>query len=83
VHSQALRGIALEYLESLLPDAVRVELVPRLDPAASPRPESVRSHDQLWNELKTSLEDEPPSRRPEHEDDALEALETMPPARAK
>jgi hypothetical protein len=81
--NKKLRGIALEYLESLLPDAVRVELVPRLDPAASPRPESVRSHDQLWNELKTSLEDEPPSRRPEHEDDALEALETMPPARAK
>jgi hypothetical protein len=37
--NKKLRGIALEYLESLLPDAVRVELVPRLDPAASPRPD--------------------------------------------
>jgi hypothetical protein len=84
--NKKLRGIALEYLESLLPDAVRVELVPRLDPAALPRPESVRNHDQLWNELKTSLKNEPPSRRPESEDDVLEAMDgtdTMPPEEPK
>jgi hypothetical protein len=75
-----LRGIALEYLESLLPDGVRTELVARLDPAAVPRPESARSHDQLWNELRTTLKNEPPSKRPAHEDDILDALDTVPPA---
>jgi hypothetical protein len=75
-----LRGIALEYLESLLPDGVRMELVARLDPAAVPRPESARSHDQLWNELRTTLKNEPPSKRPAHEDDILDALDTVPPA---
>jgi hypothetical protein len=46
----------------------------------------VRNHDELWNELKTSLKDEPPSRREPSEDDALEAMdgtEMMPPAEAK
>jgi hypothetical protein len=42
-------------------------------------PELVRTHDQLWNELKSSLKNEPVSRRVPHEDDALEALDTMPP----
>lgn len=79
--SNKLRGIALEYLESLLPDAIRVELVSGLDPS-TPRPDSVRDHDQLWNELKSSLKHAPPEKRAAHEDDALDALETVPPVDA-
>jgi hypothetical protein len=50
-----LRGTALEYLESLLPEAVRAPLVQALAERPEPRPAEVRSEDELLEELKRSI----------------------------
>jgi len=54
-----LRGTALEYLESLLPEGVRAPLVAALaqrpEPRASERPTQQRSETQLLDELKRSI----------------------------
>lgn len=50
-----LRGTALEYLESLLPDAVRPPLVSALAERAEPRGEVARTETQLLDELKRSI----------------------------
>ena len=50
-----LRGTALEYLESLLPEAVRAPLVQALAQRPEPRAAEVRSEAQLLDELKRSI----------------------------
>jgi ATP:ADP antiporter, AAA family len=50
-----LRGTALEYLESLLPDAVRSPLVDALAERLEPRGDVSRTETQLLDELKRSL----------------------------
>jgi hypothetical protein len=50
-----LRGTALEYLESLLPEAVRAQLVQALSERIEPRSAEVRSENQLLDELKRSI----------------------------
>ncbi len=50
-----LRGTALEYLESLLPEAVRAPLVQALAQRPEPRATEVRSEAQLLDELKRSI----------------------------
>ena len=50
-----LRGTALEYLESLLPEAVRAPLVEALSQRPEPRAGAVRSETQLLDELKRSI----------------------------
>jgi hypothetical protein len=50
-----LRGTALEYLESLLPEAVRGPLVQALAQRPEPREGELRSETQLLNELKRSI----------------------------
>lgn len=50
-----LRGTALEYLESLLPEAVRAPLVEALAERPEARPDILRSETQLLDELKRSL----------------------------
>jgi hypothetical protein len=50
-----LRGTALEYLESLLPEAVRGPLVQALAQRPEPRAGELRSETQLLNELKRSI----------------------------
>jgi hypothetical protein len=50
-----LRGTALEYLESLLPDAVRAPLVEALAERAEPRGDLSRTETQLLDELKRSI----------------------------
>jgi hypothetical protein len=51
-----LRGTALEYLESLLPEAVRGPLVSALAAERfEPRAEELRSETQLLDELKRSF----------------------------
>jgi hypothetical protein len=58
-----LRGTALEYLESLLPEAVRTPLVSALAQRPEPRAPEARSETQLLDELKRSFRAElsPPS----------------------
>ena len=50
-----LRGTALEYLESLLPEAVRAPLVQALAQRPEPRAAETRSEAQLLDELKRSI----------------------------
>ena len=50
-----LRGTALEYLESLLPENVRVPLVSALSERPEPRDLAQRSETQLLDELKRSI----------------------------
>lgn len=50
-----LRGTALEYLESLLPETVRAPLVQALSERIEPRPAGARSENQLLDELKRSI----------------------------
>jgi hypothetical protein len=50
-----LRGTALEYLESLLPEAVRVPLVEALAERSEPRGDVARTETQLLDELKRSI----------------------------
>jgi hypothetical protein len=50
-----LRGTALEYLESLLPEAVRQPLVEALAQRPEPRAGEARSETQLLEELKRSI----------------------------
>jgi hypothetical protein len=50
-----LRGTALEYLESLLPEAVRGPLVQALAQQPEPRQGELRSETQLLDELKRSI----------------------------
>jgi hypothetical protein len=50
-----LRGTALEYLESLLPEAVRAPLVQALSERIEPRSAEARSENQLLDELKRSI----------------------------
>lgn len=50
-----LRGTALEYLESLLPEAVRAQLVQALSERIEPRSAEARSENQLLDELKRSI----------------------------
>jgi len=50
-----LRGTALEYLESLLPEAVRAPLVQALSQRPEPRQGARRSETQLLDELKRSI----------------------------
>jgi hypothetical protein len=50
-----LRGTALEYLESLLPEAVRSPLVEALARRPEPRESVARSETQLLEELKRSI----------------------------
>jgi ATP:ADP antiporter, AAA family len=50
-----LRGTALEYLESLLPEAVRAPLVAALAQRPEPRASQQRSETQLLDELKRSI----------------------------
>ncbi len=50
-----LRGTALEYLESLLPEPVRAPLVQALAQRPEPRATEVRSEAQLLDELKRSF----------------------------
>jgi ATP:ADP antiporter, AAA family len=50
-----LRGTALEYLESLLPEAVRSPLVEALAERAEPRSDVSRTETQLLDELKRSI----------------------------
>jgi ATP:ADP antiporter, AAA family len=50
-----LRGTALEYLESLLPEPVRAPLVEALAQRPEPRPATIRSETQLLDELKRSI----------------------------
>jgi hypothetical protein len=50
-----LRGTALEYLESLLPEAVRGPLVQALAQRPEPRLGELRSETQLLDELKRSI----------------------------
>jgi hypothetical protein len=50
-----LRGTALEYLESLLPEAVRVPLVTALAERSEPREGQARSETQLLDELRRSI----------------------------
>jgi len=50
-----LRGTALEYLESLLPEAVRAPLVQALAQRPEPRAGELRSETQLLDELKRSI----------------------------
>ena len=51
-----LRGTALEYLESLLPEAVRQPLVEALAQRPEPRAGEARSETQLLEELKRSIQ---------------------------
>jgi hypothetical protein len=55
VDDRKLRGTALEYLESLLPEAVRVPLVSALAERPGPHGREARSETQLLDELKRSL----------------------------
>jgi len=50
-----LRGTALEYLESLLPEAVRAPIVQALAERPEPREAGARSETQLLDELKRSF----------------------------
>jgi ATP:ADP antiporter, AAA family len=50
-----LRGTALEYLESLLPEAVRSPLVEALAERSEPRGDVARTETQLLDELKRSI----------------------------
>ena len=50
-----LRGTALEYLESLLPEAVRLPLVEALAQRLEPRVGEARSETQLLDELQRSI----------------------------
>jgi len=50
-----LRGTALEYLESLLPEAVRGPLVQALAERPEPRDSIARSELELLEELKRSI----------------------------
>jgi hypothetical protein len=50
-----LRGTALEYLESLLPEAVRAPLVQALAERPEARVGELRSETQLLDELKRSI----------------------------
>lgn len=50
-----LRGTALEYLESLLPEGVRAPLVQALALRIEPRSAAARSANQLLDELKRSI----------------------------
>jgi hypothetical protein len=50
-----LRGTALEYLESLLPETVRAPLVLALSERIAPRAAGARSENQLLDELKRSI----------------------------
>jgi hypothetical protein len=50
-----LRGTALEYLESLLPEAVRSPLVQALAERPEPRDSVTRTELQLLEELKRSI----------------------------
>jgi hypothetical protein len=50
-----LRGTALEYLESLLPEAVRSPLVQALAQRPEPRAVEQRSETELLEELRRSL----------------------------
>jgi hypothetical protein len=50
-----LRGTALEYLESLLPEAVRAPLVTALAERSEPREGQARSETQLLDELRRSI----------------------------
>jgi ATP:ADP antiporter, AAA family len=50
-----LRGTALEYLESLLPESVRAPLVSALAQRPGSRPPEQRSETQLLDELKRSI----------------------------
>lgn len=50
-----LRGTALEYLESLLPDSVRGPLVAALAQSSEPRARAERTQEQLLDELRRSL----------------------------
>jgi ATP:ADP antiporter, AAA family len=50
-----LRGTALEYLESLLPETVRAPLVQALSERIAPRAAGARSENQLLDELKRSI----------------------------
>jgi ATP:ADP antiporter, AAA family len=50
-----LRGTALEYLESLLPEPVRTPLVSALSQRPEPRTSLARSETQLLDELKRSI----------------------------
>ncbi|HEY6078517.1 MAG TPA: hypothetical protein VIW29_06930, partial [Polyangiaceae bacterium] len=51
-----LRGTALEYLESLLPEPVRAPLVNAFAERSEPRAEGPRSETQLVDELRRSLQ---------------------------
>jgi hypothetical protein len=55
VDDRKLRGTALEYLESLLPEPVRAPLVTALAQRIEPRPRQARSETQLLDELKRSI----------------------------
>jgi ATP:ADP antiporter, AAA family len=50
-----LRGTALEYLESLLPEAVRAPMIQALAQRPEPRAAEARSEAQLLDELKRSI----------------------------
>jgi HEAT repeat protein len=51
-----LRGTALEYLESLLPEAVRTPLIEALAQRPEPREGELRSETQLLDELRRSIQ---------------------------
>ncbi len=55
VDDRKLRGTALEYLESLLPEALRVPLVSALAQRTEARAREARSETQLLEELKRSI----------------------------
>ena len=50
-----LRGTALEYLETVLPDELRQNLFPRLGVTPRPRAASSRPREELREELRTRL----------------------------
>lgn len=50
-----LRGTALEYLETVLPDELRQDLFPRLGVTPRPRAASSRPREELREELRTRL----------------------------
>lgn len=51
---ERIRGTALEYLDNILPEAVRVRLWPHLNDRRSRRPPP-RSHDNIERELRASM----------------------------
>jgi MFS family permease len=55
-NDRKLRGTALEYLESLLPEAVRAPLVEALAQRPEPRVGEARSETQLLDELRRSIQ---------------------------